>query len=377
MNSNIYMAGPSITELEINTVLDMMKTGWYEHPYDYVEKFQKEFAEYHNRKYALMTPNCTSAIHLLLIALGVGEGDEVIVPDCTWIASAAPVTYQKAVPVFCDIDRRNWCLDAEKLEQLITERTKAIIMVDLFGNMPNIEKIEEISTKYGIPIIEDAAEALGSEYKGVKAGKYGIGSVFSFHRTKTLTTGEGGMLLTDDDELYEKCAIYRDHGRRKDGPTYYNYEIGYKYMPSNLAAAIGYAQFQRIEDLLKIKRDILKRYKANFVKYQGIQLNDEPDYVVNGCWSPAIVFDKKYGLEKADIIKRMEKQGYPCRPFFYPLSSLPAFEKYVQGRDYVKRNVNAYDLSNRGINPPCAMNLTNEQIDEYCEALLKIVRNED
>ena len=377
MKDNIYMAGPSITELEINTVLDMMKTGWYEHPYDYVETFQKEFARYHNRKYALMTPNCTSAIHLLLIALGVQEGDEVIVPDCTWIASAAPITYQKATPVFCDIDESNWCLDAEKLEGLITKKTKAIIMVDLFGNMPDIDRIESIAKKYDVPIIEDAAEALGSEYKGIKAGKNGIGSVFSFHRTKTLTTGEGGMLLTDDDSIYEKCAIYRDHGRRKNGPTYYNYEIGYKYMPSNLAAALGYAQFQRIEELLKIKRSILKRYKQNLIEYPDIQLNEETDYIVNGCWSPAIVFGKQYGLTRKDIIARMEKMGYPCRPFFYPLSSLPAFKKYIEGRNYVDTNKNAYTISDRGINPPCAMNLTNDQIDEYCNALLKIVRNED
>ena len=190
INREFYMAGPSITKHEIETVTNMMKDGWYEHPYDYVESFQKKFAEYHGRKYALMTPNCTSAIHLLLIALGIKEGDEVIVPDCTWIASAAPITYQCATPIFCDIDRDNWCLDVTKLETLITSKTKAIIMVDLFGNMPNIESIQDISNRYGIPIIEDAAEALGSKYKGIKAGKFGVGSVFSFHRTKTLTTGE-------------------------------------------------------------------------------------------------------------------------------------------------------------------------------------------
>ena len=172
-----------------------------------------------------MTPNCTTAIHLILTALGIGEGDEVILPECTWIASEAPVTYLKATPVFCDIERDNWCLCPESLEKAITAKTKAIIVVDLFGNMPSMELIQSIAGKNSIPLIEDAAEALGSKYNGTRAGKFGIGSVFSFHRTKTLTTGEGGMLILDDDKLFERCMFLRDHGRDPKGPVYYNYEV--------------------------------------------------------------------------------------------------------------------------------------------------------
>lgn len=185
--NTIHMAGPWITELEIKTVEDAMRNGWYENAYHYVETFQKEFAKYHNRRYGIMTPNCTTSIHLLLTALGITEGDEVIVPECTWIASAAPITYLRATPVFCDIDPDDWCLDPESVRKSITPRTKAIIAVDLFGNMPRMDELAAIADSHGILLIEDAAEALGSTYKGTRAGKFGIGSVFSFHRTKTLS----------------------------------------------------------------------------------------------------------------------------------------------------------------------------------------------
>ena len=250
----IFMAGPWITEHEIKTVEDAMRNGWYENAYHYVETFQKEFAKYHDRKYGIMTPNCTTSIHLLLTALGVESGDEVIVPECTWIATAAPITYLGAKPVFCDIEKENWCLDPRSVEKSITKKTKAIIVVDLFGNMPLMDELLEISKKYNIPLVEDSAEAVGSKYKGIRAGKFGIGSVFSFHRTKTITTGEGGMLLIDDDKLYERCMFLRDHGR-VSGIPYYNSEVTYKYMPFNVQAALGYAQFQRIDELVAKKRE--------------------------------------------------------------------------------------------------------------------------
>ena len=203
----IHMAGPWITDHEINIVEDAMRNGWYENSYDYVEKFQREFAAFHDRKYGIMTPNCTTAIHLLLTALGISEGDEVILPECTWIATGAGITYLRATPIFCDIDSKNWCLNPRSVEKLITPKTKAVIAVDLFGNMPQYDELTKLCAHNGIPLIEDSAEAVGSTYKGVKAGKFGIGSVFSFHRTKTITTGEGGMLLLDDQKLFDRCMF--------------------------------------------------------------------------------------------------------------------------------------------------------------------------
>ena len=368
----IYMAGPWITEHEIETVNDAMRTGWYEKPYWYVETFQKEFAAYHDRKYGVMTPNCTTAIHLLLTALGISDDDEVIVPECTWIATAAPITYLRAKPVFCDIEPVNWCLDPQALERCITPRTKAIIAVDLFGNMAMMDEIVAIADKHGIPLIEDSAEALGSTYKGTRAGKFGIGSVFSFHRTKTLVTGEGGMLLLDDEKLYERCMVLRDHGRRPGGPMYYNFEVTYKYMPFNLQAALGYAQFQRLDELVGKKREIWQMYKERLADVEDIELNAEPEGVYNSVWITALVFGKSHNLSKQDAIDKLAEINIPSRPFFYPLSMLPAYPGYEER--YRPLNPQAYDISSRGINLPGALNLTEEQIDAVCEGIKQVVR---
>lgn len=369
----IEMAGPWITDLEIETVKDAMLNGWYgDKKYYYCEKFEKDFAKYHNRKYALMTPNCTSAIHLLLAGLGIKDGAEVIAPECTWIASVAPLIYQRAKPIFCDIDPQNWCLDPKSVEKNITPKTKGIIAVDLFGNMPHMNELLEIAEKHNIPLIEDSAEAIGSKYKGKRAGAFGVGSVFSFHRTKTLTTGEGGMLLLDDDKLYERCSILRDHGRRPDGPMYYNYEVGFKYMPFNLQAALGYAQFQRLDELVAKKRDIFHMYKERLSDIKDLQFNEESDDIFNSVWDTALVFGKSHNMTKAKAIEKLKDIGIPARPFFYPLSSLPAFPD-CDKKEYMAKNPVAYDISSRGINLSCALNLTEEQIDAICNGVRKIL----
>jgi perosamine synthetase len=365
----IHMAGPWITDHEIKVVEDCMRNGWYN--YNYVEKFEREFAAYHGRKFALMTPNCTTALHLLLTGLGIKEGDEVIGPECTWIATVAPVTYLRATPVFCDIDPLNWCLDPESVEKSITPRTKAIIAVDLYGNMPLMNELMAISNRHGIPLVEDAAEALGSVYHGVRAGKFGVGSVFSFHRTKTIATGEGGMLLLDDDKLYEFCQIWRDHGRRPGGPMYYNYEVTYKYMPFNLQAAMGYAQFQRLDELVGKKRWIYNRYRERLANVPDIELNAEPPGVTNGAWITALVFGKRYKLPKKAAMEKLQALGLPARPFFYPLSSLPAFPGYES--KYRPCNPRSYDISDRGINLPGALVLIEKQIDAVCDGIKTIL----
>ncbi|MHB8130629.1 MAG: DegT/DnrJ/EryC1/StrS family aminotransferase [Mobilitalea sp.] len=368
----IFMAGPWITEHEIRIVEDAMRNGWYENAYYYVETFQKEFAKYHNRKYGIMTPNCTTAIHLLLTALGITHKDEVIVPECTWIATSAPITYLRATPVFGDIEPDNWCLDPEKLKKSITARTKAIIVVDLFGNMPYMDEIASVAKKHGIPLIEDAAEALGSIYKGKKAGKFGVGSVFSFHRTKTITTGEGGMLLLDDDKLYKRCMFLRDHGRKPGGQMYYNYEVTYKYMPFNLQAALGYAQFQRLGELVDKKREIFFKYKERLEGIPDLQFNAEFKGVYNSVWVTGLVFGKSHKMTKKKAMEKLAKLGLPSRPFFYPLSSLPAYAG-CKNR-YKKLNPIAYDISNRGINLSCAFNLTDDQIDSICNGIKEILK---
>lgn len=365
------MAGPWITELEERTVLEAIKSGWYgKKAYYYVEIFEAEFAKYHNRKFGLMTPNCTTALHLLLAGLGVGQGDEVIVPECTWIGSTACITYQKAETIFADIDPIHWCLTPDSIQKKITPKTKAVIVVDLYGNMPSWDAIAELCRQKRIHLIEDAAEAVGSSYKGIRAGKFGIGSTFSFHRTKTITTGEGGMLLLDDPKLYERCKFLRDHGRKPG--TYYNTEVTFKYMPFNLQAALGYAQFQRIQELVDKKRWIWQGYKNRLEKVPDILFNPEAEGVYNGVWATALIFGKSHRMSREDALQELPKLGVPTRPFFYPLSSLPAYPgRSAEGKE---KNPVAYDVSSRGINLPCALNLTEDDLNTVAAGIKKLLK---
>ena len=211
--SSIQMAGPWVTEVETEFVLDALSNGWYgKTAYSYVERFEREFADYHGRRFGLMTPNCTTALHLLLAGMGIGPEDDVIAPECTWIGSTAGISYVGANTIFADIDKDNWCLTPQTIQSAITERTKAVIVVDLYGNMPEWDKITDLCQSKGITVIEDAAEAVGSVYRDRRAGNFGVASVFSFHRTKTITCGEGGILLLDDEHLLKGVSFYEIMG---------------------------------------------------------------------------------------------------------------------------------------------------------------------
>lgn len=370
MTNQIHMAGPWVNEQDEKIVLDALRNGWYgKDAYTYVEKFEAEFAAYHDRRFALMTPNCTTAIHLLLAGLDIKKGDEVIAPVCTWIASVAPVTYQGATTVFADIDPETWCISPKDVIKKITSRTKAIIAVNLYGNMADMHALQNICDEKKIHLVEDAAESLGSSYHGVRSGKFGVGSVFSFHRTKTITTGEGGMLLLDDEQLYERCKFLRDHGRAPG--TYFNTEVTFKYMPSNLAASLGYAQFLRIEELVEKKRWIWKRFQSYLKGVEDIQLNPEPKGTYNGVWCTALVVGKSYNIQKDYLMQELAKRKMPSRPFFYPLTFLPAFE--TQKEQGPQDNPVAYDISERGINLPCALSLTEEEIALYSQHIKEIL----
>jgi perosamine synthetase len=373
-NRVIHMAGPDVGPLEASIVADAVANGWYApEAYKYVEMFENEFANWHGRRFGLMTPNCTSAIHLVLEGLGIGVGDEVVAPESTWIGSTAGIAHAGAETVFADIDRRNWCVSRETVLARVTPRTRAVIAVDLYGNMPRWDELEAFSGETGIPVIEDAAEALGSRFQNRKAGNFGIASVFSFHRTKTLTTGEGGMLLLDDEDLYRRCAFLRDHGRAPG--TYLNTEVAFKYMPSNLAAALGHGQFLRIDELLENKRHTFLRFRDNFRHLPQLQLNEESSDVHNGAWATAVVFSEKLGLTSDQVIEALGKKSIPVRPFFYPLSSLPAYADNRTGGPEV--NPVAYHCSQFGIHLPCSMNLTDDDMDYISDAVIALVEHDD
>lgn len=366
----INMAGPDVGPVELEFVTDAMVNGWYgKDAYTYVERFEREFAAYHGRKYGLMTPNCTTAVHLVLEGLGVSSGDEVIVPESTWVGSSAGITHTGADTVFADIDAQTWCVSAETVERELTPRTKAVIAVDLYGNMPEWDALTDVCAEAGIPVIEDAAEALGSVYKGKRAGKYGIASVFSFHRTKTISTGEGGMLLIDDDALFERCRFLRDHGRQPG--SYFNTEVAFKYMPFNVQAALGYGQFTRIDELVGKKRDTFHLYCSLLPQDGSVQVNLENDDLINGAWATTVVFAPETGLTTNAVIEAMAVQDIPLRPFFYPLSSLPAYAANTTGG--AERHPTAYDLGGRGVHLPCALNLTEDQIRYISQELSALV----
>lgn len=370
----IPIAGPWITGREIAYVTDAVTNAWYENANVYTERFEKAFAGYVGRRYAISLPSCTSGLHLALAALGIGPGDEVVVPDITWIATSAPITYVGATAVFADIDRDSWCLTAAALEAVLTPRTKAVIVVDLYGSMPDMDAIVAVAARHGVPVIEDAAEAVGSTYKGRYAGSFGTCSVFSFHGSKTLTTGEGGMLATDREDLYHRMLVLRDHGRQPGGRMFFNTEVAYKYKMSSMQAALGLAQLERIEELIARKRQIFSWYKEELTRMQGVTLNYEPPGVKNTYWMVTAILDRSFGVMKEQVIERMDHKGVACRPFFYPLSLLPAYEKHDQAHAARRRNQVSQQISPYGVNLPSGFNLSENDVTYVCKALKESLR---
>lgn len=369
----IPVAGPWITQKEVDYVADAAANAWYENANIYNERFERAFAKYIGVKYAVSLPSCTSAIHLALLYYKIGPGDEVIVPDITWIATAAPISYVGATPVFVDIDPKTWCISPESIEARVTRRTKAIIPVDLYGNIPDMDAIYDIASRYNLVIIEDAAEAIGSEYKGRKAGSLGDIGVFSFHGTKTLTTGEGGMLVTNDENAYKRVLFLRDHGRAPGEKMFWNTEVAYKYKMSSLQAALGLAQLERIEELVAKKRLIFSWYKEELKDFEGISLNYEGSDVKNTYWMVTAIIDPSFGITKEKLIYLLREHGIDSRPFFYPLSSLPPYEHLDQAKVARELNKVSYQISPYGINLPSALNLTREQVKFVCDTLKKIL----
>ena len=355
---------PSVTDLEIAYVNDAIRNGWGDQCYDYIKRFEKSFAAYQGSAYSLATSSCTGAIHLGLAAMGVGAGDEVIVPDINWIASVAPVTYLGAKPVFVDVLADSWCLDPAKIEAAITPRTKAIIAVHLYGNLAEMESIVQIARKHNLRVLEDAAEGLGSLYHGRKAGTFGDVGVFSFHGAKTMSTGEGGMLVTSDPALMERVRILGDHGRDpKVNRVFWMAELGYKYKMSNLQAAMGCAQIERVDELVDKKREIFGWYQEFLSSVPGIRLNPEPAHVRNSFWMPTAVFDSSRRVRNLDLMAYLKEQNIDSRPMFYPLSSLPMFER-------VRKNAVAYGLHHRAINLPSHHEHTRDQIERVCQTVV-------
>lgn len=364
MKPRILYTKPSITELEVRYAADAAANGWGDKCYEYINRFEEAFKAHLGVKYAIATSSCTGALHMGMAALGVTQGDEVIMADSNWIATASPIVHLGAKPVFVDVLPDSWCMDPELVEQAITPRTKAIVAVHLYGNLCEMGKLLAIGEKHGIPVIEDAAEAIGSIYHGKRAGSMGKFGAFSFHGTKTLTTGEGGMLVTNDPELYEHVLTLSNHGRaRGQTKQFWPDIVGFKYKMSNIQAALGCGQMERIEALIARKRGIFAYYRERLSGLQGARMNHEADGTIIGAWMPTVVFDRETGVTRESLQAGFAAANIDARVFFNPLSTLPMFKPEPN-------NAVAWDIPERAINLPSYHDLTSEEQDRVIATLM-------
>ena len=365
--ARISYTKPSITEREVAYAADAAANGWGERCYDYINRFEEGFRTYLGTGHAVATSSCTGAMHMGLAALGVGPGDEVILADTNWVATAAPIVHLGATPIFVDILPDSWCIDPAEAERRITPKTKAIIATHIYGNLCDMDRLLEIGRRHGIAIIEDAAEAIGSSWHGRRAGSMGLFGTFSFHGTKTLTTGEGGMFVTSDTALFEKVLTLSNHGRaRNQKKQFWPDEVGFKYKMSNIQAALGCAQLERIEDLTTRKREILAAYAERLKAYQSISLNPQNAGTVNGAWMPTAVFDRAIGISREMLQQAFSAANIDARVFFHPLTSLPMFTEQ-------RENHHAYDIPERAINLPSYHDMTEDEIDRVARIVIDLV----
>ena len=360
----ILTAGPSITKKEISYVTDAVTNGWNDQWNKYITKLETQFSDYIDVKYAISTTSCTGAMHLALKGLGIGKGDEVIVPETTWIATAAVVNYVGAKPIFVDIERDSWCIDPYLLKKSISPNTKAVMPVHVYGGCAKMDEIMNIAKENNLYVVEDAAPSLGGEFKNKKIGSFGDASAFSFQGAKVMTTGEGGIFLTDDSELFKKVSNIADQGRSYT-KTLWNDQIGLTYKMSNIQAALGLAQLERLDELVDKKRQIFSWYYHNLKNIDGVSLNYERDECKNTFWMTTMVMEKDFGISRDQFIKKLKEWNVDSRPVFYPLSSMDMFE--------TANNKNAQWFSERGINLPSGHNRTEEDINYICDVIKMIL----
>ena len=363
----IPLAKPSITKKEIAYVNDAMINGWGENKSQFIEKFEISFAKKTGAKFALATSSCTGALHLGLESLGIKKGDEVIVPESTWIASVAPIVHLGAKPVFVDILRDSWCIDPKLVEAAITPKTRAILCVHLYGNLCELNELIKICQKFNISLIEDSAEAFGSKYFNKHVGTFGSFGVFSFHGSKTISTGEGGMLVTNDRKIYEKAKILNNHGiNRNSDKQYCPSELGYKFKITNIQAAMGLAQIERSKEIIQKKIKIMKFYKDYFYNNKFISFNTEPYGCKNSFWMPTAIFSSSCKVSIPSLISEFQVNNIDARSFFCPLSSLKFFKEN-------KKNKISHDIYSRAINLPSFYDINENQLLKICRIIEKII----
>ncbi len=372
-NSFIPVYEPVLKGNEWNYLKECIKTNWISSKGKFIEQFEASFANYNNVAYALTTSNGTTALHLALISLGIKKGDEVIVPDLTFAASINSILYCGAKPILVDIERDTFNIDTHLIEQKITSVTKAIMPVHLYGNPCNMDDIIKIANKYKLFVIEDSAEAFGSEYKSKKVGTFGDSGCFSFYGNKTITTGEGGMIVYKDKKLYEKAKILRDHGMDPQKP-YWHQHVGYNYRMTNMQAAIGLAQLERANNIISRKIEIANVYKEHLCDIDGIHFPFVDKNNLNTYWLVSIVLDSKLKINRDELQKGLFNFGIDSRPFFYPIHIMPPYHNLFDKRESFP---NSSFISAHGLSLPSSVNLTNNKIKYICQKIKEIINYSD
>jgi perosamine synthetase len=370
----ISSQGPIITIKDIKKVTRAVKDGWYSNYQKYIFEFEERFKNYSGSKFAFSTSSCTGALHLALAAIGIQKNDEVIVPELTWVSSVSPILFLEGRPVFADIEEESLCIDPLSVEKNITNKTKAIICVGLYGNVPNMKKLQSIAKKNKIYLIEDVAESLGSKFKKKNLGSFGDISVYSFNGTKITVTGEGGMITTSNKEINNKILTLSNHGLTplKSKKYFWPETLGYKYKMSNLLAALGSSQLEQLNSFIKQRKKVFLTYKKYLDQSNlKFQMNPLIENRINNYWLPYIIWNKNKKIKKEKLVDYLKKNGADCRPFFYPLSSTPLFKKYKRGK-----NIVAYDISRYAICLPCSGKITEKNIKYVCRLINIFFNNE-
>jgi perosamine synthetase len=357
---------PNIGELEKEYVLKALESGFVSSAGPLVREFEDSFASYLQCKNAVSVVNGTSGLHLALRLLNIGPGDEVIVPALTFVASVNPIIYVGATPVVVDVLPDTWTVDPLQIKKSITSRTKAIIPVHLYGNPADMDAIMEIARQYNLFVIEDATESLGSTYKVKYTGIFGDLGVFSFNGNKVITTGGGGMVVTDHDELAQKARLLVNQGREAGVKEYSHQEIGYNFRLTNIQAALGLAQMKRLPEFLAVKRRHACIYQQKLQDIPGIRWQSEPAAAESNWWLFSVVVEDEFLEDKHSMMSRLTSKGIQVRPLFKPIDQQPCYSGYKMPKCEV-----ADYLYKRGINLPNASFLTEEDIKAVCRELLQ------
>ncbi len=362
------VAAPMLVGNERQYVLDCLDSSWISSSGAYIGRFERAFAEFCGVRHAVSCTSGTAALHLSLLALGVGPGDEVIVPTLTFAATANAVRYCGATPAFVDSEPETWTMDPEQVAAAIGPRTKGMIVVHLFGHPGNMEALQEIADRRNLFVIEDAAQAHGAEFRGRRVGSIGRLGTFSFFGNKIITTGEGGMITTDDDDLATSMRLLKAHGMDPNR-KYWFPVIGYNYRMTNVAAAIGLGQIEKVAWHLERRREVAQWYREHLRSVPGLIWQSEQAWARHVWWMFTIVLDDRLAIARDTVMAQLSASGIDTRPVAYPLHQVPPYQASSQGQRFPV----ADRLARRGMNLPTSAGMKREQVVRVCDRLAQIV----